>query len=163
MSSAINCGFARVGVLEASCKVKAGDLSTLKERRYEAYHELVGKDEVLMMPSFRDFNSNAKQIAVKFLDWNKKSKAGRSEREAYISFFSSKKWNELTCSERKTHRITNCKACSKTDQQLLFEKNCDKKRHRLALKDISNSSNISVASTPSCKADIANQAYNNLR
>ena len=117
------------------------------------------------MPSFSDFNSNAKQIALKFLDWNKKNKVGRSERETYINFFSSKKWNELTCSERKLHRVTNCNACSKTEQQLLFEKNCEKKRHRLALKDVSNHSNISVASTstPSCKSDIANQAYNSLR
>ena len=59
----------------------------------------------------------------------------------------------------------NCNACSKTEQQLLFEKNCEKKRHRLALKDVSNHSNISFVSTstPSCKADIANQAYNSLR
>ena len=86
--------------------MKAGDLHTLKERRYEAYHELVGEDKVLVMPSFSDFNSNAKQIALKFLDWNKKNKVGRSERETYINFFSSKKWNELTCSERKLHRVT---------------------------------------------------------
>ena len=163
MASVINCAFARVAILEASRMVKSGgDMHTLKERRLETYLRPVGKDDVLTMP-FRDFNVNAKVIAAKFLDWNKKGKENRSERDVYANFFSSRKWNEMTSTERKNHKLSDCKACFNTEHQLLFEKNCDKKRPRLALIDISNKSNISVASTPSCKADIANQAYNSLR
>ena len=65
-------------------------MHTLKERRFETYLRLVGKDDVLTM-QFRDFNVNAKVIAAKFLDWNKKGKENRSEREVYANFFSSRK------------------------------------------------------------------------
>ena len=162
MASVINCGYARVGILEAGrlVTVNGGDMYNIDERRFEEYNSLVGEDSLMM--DMREFNICRKKVVEKFRCWNKKSPARRKEREEYVAYFSSTRWKELPSSKRSNHTLRDCKACRNDNTQVLFTRNCETKRFKNAMNDITKHSNI-VMSTPGNKGDIAKQAYDNLR
>ena len=60
MGTAINCAFARVGVLKACQHVNGGDsYNDLPKRRFESFNSLVeNNDEKYFSINFRDFNVN---------------------------------------------------------------------------------------------------------
>lgn len=98
MSSAIDCGYVRTAFIEAGKITAAGDSSTRGWRRYNTYLEIIGEG-ALQMPE-RDFNNSWRKISEKFKAWDKKSQSARDERSAYLAFFSAKKWQGLSDSER---------------------------------------------------------------
>ena len=165
MGTAINCAFARVGVLKACQHVNGGDsYNDLPKRRFESFNSLVeNNDEKYFSINFRDFNVNSKKIATKFKEWNRKGTIGREERLEYIDAASCEKWIKMSVTERRRHTLRDCKPCENSGIQNLFMKNCEPKHHRAALKDIKISLNVNtMSSTPSCKA-VAREAYEKLR
>ena len=108
MCETFSCGFSRVAV--KLCVIREdGIIDVDMKSRLTRYNSFFGPHLGEHEIPLKTFRKRARTLLDSFEKWRRRND---EEKERYISYFSSERWNSLPAAERQHHSARNCRACT---------------------------------------------------